>query len=76
MIWPPENVCLSVDPEGPRFWRHREGIAVGHPNRVCLMKVSGEDGLWADWSVSNRSGSYATLAMAIRIYDPFQREVG
>lgn len=77
VIWPPEIVYLSPrGDDGPVFVRHRGGVAVGHAGRVTKMEVRGLRGMWCQWSVSNRHGARNTLAMAIRLYDPFQGEVG
>ena len=74
MIWPPENVCMSAaGSKGPVFWRHRGGVVVGNPGRVCVFILTGLAGLWAYWPVSNRVGGYNTMAMAVGLYDPFQR---
>lgn len=64
--WPPENVLLGV--EGPRFWRHKQGVVCQNAGKVCLM--IGE--LWAQYPVSNKYGARNTMNQAIKLYDPFQ----
>lgn len=72
-MWPPEIVYLSPNGDkGPTFRRHRDGIVEGHPKKVCMMRVQGNEGRWYFWQVCNRFGSYNTMALAILLNDPFQ----
>lgn len=69
-MWIPESVLLG--PAGPRWFHHRDGIAVGHPGRVVKVTRNGEQISLAHWFVSNHFGARNTLALAIKMYDPFQ----
>jgi len=73
MIWMPEDVLLSADPDGPRYVRHRAGVTVGHKGRVCMLRIEGEKNVYSWWPVCNELGARNTLALGIQLYDQFQR---
>lgn len=70
-MWITDTVLLG--PKGPIWQWHRNGVVTGHPGRVCMGTLEGDTFKTSWWTVCNPHGARSTLAMAIGLYDPFQR---